>query len=392
MFLEDKRLQTLFINASICYIVIFFTGIIAAKKIKVSKKWIKFSFLLFTLSLSIFAYYLNPPSNWDLSRHFYCLDSIRNSGTSLSEFLFHNKSSIGGKEFTSFVSFNLVRYVIVKLFDSNHMLPCFCVFVDYLIISYIMVDWSSENAKNGKVKVTSFLLCFTFFPLIHAISGMRTALAATIMGLGIYLYLYKEKKIFIFIVPSIIAVTIHPVMLIAVPFVFLARFKLGVKGLIIVFAVSLLVERGATYLLSSKYSYFARIAYLYKRYTSGDQYRGERFSLFGVIIIILVLIVIFFIMRKKYEEQYWSKTHSLLYSFLMYYIFFILGNLGNYDMILRPSYLLGVFAPVLSSLVTNTEEWYWANTKYLLHLAQLAICTVCIYVCYRYMQQFMQGY
>lgn len=385
-------MQTFFMGISIFYITVFIIDNIALKRIRISKKWIMLSFVLFSLSLSILTYYLNPPLNWDLSRHFYCLDNIRNSGLSLNEFLFHNKLAIGGKEFTSFVFFNLIRYVIVKLFDNNQMLPCFCVFVDYLIVGYIMVDWSHENAKNGKVKFTSLLLCFTFLPLIHAASGMRTALAATIMGLGIYLYLYKRKKIFVFIVSSIIAVTIHPVMLIAVPFVFFARFETGVKGLVMVFVVSFLIERSAIYLVSSKYSYLARVAYLYKRYTSADQYRGGRYSLFGVLIIICMLIVIFFIMRKKYEEQYWNKKHTLLYSFLIYYIFFILGNIGNYDMVLRPSYLLGVFAPILSSLVTNTEEWHCVNSKYLLHLAQFVICSVCIYVCYRHTQQFMKGY
>lgn len=379
-------------NVSVCYIIIFIINIVVTKRIKISKKQVSISFFLFSMALTILTYYIKPPLNWDLRRHFYCLDSIRNSGISFGKFLFHNEFAVGGKEFTSLFSFNLIRYLIIKLFHNNQMLPCFCVFVDYLIISYIMIDWSYENVKNRKVRFISLLLCFTFLPLVHAASGMRTALASTIMGLGIYLYLYKSKKIFVFIVFSIIAVTIHPVMLMAVPFVFLARFETGIKGMIIVLAASLLIERLATYLASSRYRYLARAAYLYKRYTSSDQYRGGRYSLLGVLCILFVIIMIFFIMKKKYEERYWNKNHTLIYSFLMYYIFFILGNIGNYDMVLRPSYLLGVFAPALSSLITNTEEWRCANSKYPLILAQLVIYIVCIYVCYRHALQFMQGY
>lgn len=386
-------MQSLLIPASVSYIVIFIIGVIVVNKVKMTKKAIIFSFIIFSLSLSILAYYLIPPLSWDLGRHFYYLDNIRNSNISLSDFLFRNRSAIGGSAYTSLVAFNCIRYLLVRVFDNNHMLPGLCILVDYLIISYIMVDWSSENAKSGKVKFTSLLLCFSFLPLVYAVSGIRTALAASIMGLGIYLYLYKGKSIVIFIFSVIIAVTIHPVMLIAVLFVFLARFEIGNRGMVIVFFVSLTIERIATYLSSSKYSYLARVALLYKRYTSTEQYReGGRMPLAVDIILICILLGVYFIMRKKLEKQFWNKNHTNLYSFLMYYMCFIIGNIGNYDMILRPAYLLGVFAPVLASLITNTEEWYCLNNKLILYPAKFIVVAVCIYGCYRYTILFMQGY
>lgn len=382
-------MQNLFVSASVFYLLIFMIAIIVPTKIKLSKGLTVLSFVVFSLSISVLVYYLQPPLNWDLTRHFSCLDSIRNSGISFGQFLFENKFAVGGSEFTSYVAFNVIRYLVIKISDNNSILPWLCVLIDYLIVSYIIIDWSKEN--NSKVKFSSFLLCFTFLPLVYAASGIRTALAAAIIGLGIYLYLYKEKKAVVFVILAIIAVTIHPVMLIAAPFVFLARYETGIKGYVIVFVVSISIDSLATLFLTSKFSYLARIAYLYKRYTSDDQFRGGRYCLFGDIFLICALLVIYLMKKKRCDKSNYRNKDAALYSFLIFYMCYILGNIGNYDMVLRPAYLLGVFAPVLVSLYANTGGHDF-NHKFILNIVKLSIYGVCLYVCYRHTEVFVQGY
>lgn len=48
---------------------------------------------------------------------------------------------------------------------------------------------------------------------------------------------------------------------------------------------------------------------------------------------------------------------KIIYNFLAIYMIYILGNIGNYDMVLRPAYLLGVLAPVLGSFLSDKNIW-----------------------------------
>ncbi len=376
---------------SVLYIFIFLTCVFLSKWIRVSQGTICCSFILFSLTLSILAYYVIPPYGWDLRRHFDLLEGIRNSHLSLKEFLFQTRTNIGGSAYTSLVAFNFIRYFIARLTDNNHMLPWLCVLADYLIISYIATDWVLENTEDGKVDFFSLMLCFSFYPFVHAVSGMRTALSVAIMGLGIYRYLYKRKGICGFIVLAVIAVTIHQVALIAVPFVFLARFRIGVRGIMFVFLASVLLERMTAFFSASGFRYLVRIAWLYNRYTSDNQYRAGRYNLYGDIILMCIMVIIYLLLQKDGDTIFLSQKHNEIYSFLIYYMCFVLGNIGNYDLVLRPSYLLGVFAPVLSFLIRKAEAKYVWNDKYLLGFLKIIMYGICMFVCYRHTEILVNG-
>ena len=73
---------------SVIYIILFMGIILFSAKIKLSKKDFKILFAFFILALSILAFCINPPIEWDLSRHFRFLDQIRNSNLNMLEFIF----------------------------------------------------------------------------------------------------------------------------------------------------------------------------------------------------------------------------------------------------------------------------------------------------------------
>ena len=338
---------------AIGYILFFLLGVLISKRIKMSDGFIKGAFVLFSFSIALIVFYIEPLSNWDLTRHLKLMDQIRRSEISFFEFIFNNKYNIGGKEYIAYYSFNILRYILAKISDNSHILPFVCVLIDYCIVSYIMVDWSKENNRNGKVNIGVLLLCFAFLPLVHAVSGMRTALAATIISLGIYMYLYKAKTIWILVILALIAATIHPVSLVTLPFVFFARFEMRLKGIVCVVVLSLLLEKIVSWFSESSIFYFMRMAQLYNKYTSSNQYRGGNRYLYITLFVISLFLVLYIVKHFLKKKEILRKKSNAIYFFLIYYMCYILGNIGNYDMVLRPAYVLGVFAPVLATMLND---------------------------------------
>lgn len=348
-------------NMAKAYVVIFMSGTVLTiflfKKFNLSKKQFVFLWCLFILSLSIMAYNMNPPVGWDINSHFAYLNQIRGSGISLFDFLFKNDSYVGGGSYANLVTFNIMRYIIVKISDNNFLLPAVCVVIDYSILGYIIIDWSEQNNGNYKFSIFTLLLNFSFTPYIHAISGMRNVLSASIIGLAAYLYLYKKKNVILLIVLTLAAVTVHPAAIITVPFIFLAKLKIGSIGFAAVYIISALAKPVAQRLSYSKTDFLALIGQKYLTYTAETQYRSSRISLYGILIITAVFLLIYFLLYRRFNMLDKHSDKKTLYNFLAIYMVYIWGNIGNYDMILRPAYVLGVLAPALSSFLSDKSIW-----------------------------------
>lgn len=343
------------------YVVVFISSTVLTtfllKKFNFYKKQFIFFWGFFVLALSIMAYNMNPPVGWDINSHFTYLNQIKGSGISLFDFLFKNDSYVGGGQYSSLVAFNIVRYIVVKISDNNFLLPAICVVIDYSILGYIIIDWSEQNNGDNKLSIFTLLLNFSFTPYIHAISGMRNILSASIIGLAAYLYLYKKKNIILLIVLTLAAVTVHPAAIITVPFIFLARLNIGSIGFAAVFIISALAKPVAQRLSYSKTAFFALIGRKYLTYTAETQYRASRAPLYGVLIITVVFLLIYFLLYRRFNMLDKQSDKKTIYNFLAIYMVYIWGNIGNYDMILRPAYVLGVLAPVLSSFLSDEQIW-----------------------------------
>lgn len=341
------------------YVVVFITFTILhtflIKRINFSKKQFVLFWAIFVLSLSVMAYNMKPQIGWDINSHFAEVNQIRGSGLSFFNFLFKNNNSIGG--YTSLLTFNIMRYIVAKISQNNFLLPAICVVIDYSILGYIVMDWSSHNIGNYKISIFTLLLNLAFTPYIHAISGMRNILSAYIMGLAVYLYLYKKKHIVLLIILIFAAATIHPAAIITVPFIFLAKMNIGSIGFVAVFIISALAEPLARRLSQSQISYLALIGRKYIIYTAENQYRASRTPLYGVLIVTAVFLLIYFILYRRFNKIDQKSDKKNLYNFLAIYMVYIWGNIGNYDMVLRPAYVVGVLAPVLNSFLSDEQIW-----------------------------------
>lgn len=349
------------------YVVVFLSSTVLTtfflKKFNFSKKQFIFFWGFFVLALSVIAYNMNPPLDWDIHSHFAYLNQIRGSEISLFNFLFRNDGSTGGGLYTSLITFNIIRYVIVRISDNNFLFPAICVVIDYSILGYIIIDWSSQNTGECKLSIFTLILNFAFTPYIHAISGMRNIFSACIIGLAAYLYLYKKKHLILLVFLIFIAVTVHPAAIITVPFIFLAKINIGSIGFVAVFIISASAEPVAQRLSQSKTSYFALIGKKYLIYTSETQHRASRTPLYGVLVVTAVFLIIYFLLYRRFNVLDKHSNKKTLYNFLAIYMVYIWGNIGNYDMILRPAYVVGVLSPVLCSFLSDKQIWMHKGLK-----------------------------
>lgn len=301
---------------------------------------------------------MNPGLNWDILRHFEYMNQIRGLDISLFNFLFNNSNSIGSDLYRFLLSFNVLRYCIANIFEDNYFLPAIFTLINYSILGYIIVDWSSNNYENYKVDAFTMLLSFHFLSFSSIASGLRNALAASIMGLAIYLYLYKSKNIIIFIVLAFIAVTIHPVLLIVIPFVFLSNLNIAAVGYIAVFIISAALMPIAQLFMTSNISFLNFIGRSYYMYTVESTTYSVKVSIYSriiTVILIAIFLIVYFFFNKKTKVLEKGLSSKKMYKFFAIYMMYVLGNIDYAEMFSRPLFLFGSLAPVLSSFYIDEK-------------------------------------
>ena len=177
--------------------------------------------VLFSISIAAIAAVWDPAPEYDSYRHFQLLDEIRNSHLSFIGFLF-NKAEVGG--FPELFCFNVIRYVYVCLFTGNKGFVFLCTLFDYLVFTYIFSKYNKSNSYSFECIVATLFFVFGFMPYLMVVSGIRNALATAIISLAIFRRLYEKKPLLEFLILGIIAITIHPVVIIPFAFVFVYRF------------------------------------------------------------------------------------------------------------------------------------------------------------------------
>lgn len=333
-------------------ILSFFIG-----KISLRKKTFFVLWLVFVCSLSIMAYNVKPLQTWDIVRYGVAFDQIRSSGITFFDFVFKNVSSVGNASYTNLISFNILRYFAVHISDNNYFLTSVFIFIDYCIFGYIVIDWSTENESGYKFGILTLLLNFSLLPLYGNVSGMRHPFASCIMGLAVYLYIYKKRSLWLFLFLSFIAITIHPAAIITIPFVFLAKMEMGVVGFVVVLVIPIVMNPLAKYIANSSYYFIAFLGKKYLTYTADEQYRGPRTYLYFTIIICIMFLLIYFLFYRRCNSQNNNVEKKTIYNFVAIYMMYILGNIGNYDMVIRPARVFAVLVPVLISFFTDKKIW-----------------------------------
>ena len=301
----------------------------------------------------ILALNATPPQDWDLYRHYLYLDEIKRSGISLWDFLFNNGSGIGNPDYKYMLSFNILRWFFSKS-GYYSLLPAIVIGIDYSIVSYIIMDHAKYEI--GNIKVLSILLCFTLMPFLFTLSGLRNGIAACIEALAVYLYLYKNKRSHILILLSFIAITFHYAAFLAVPFAIISKRRFSYTWSVIILFSSLILNILANKMIGWDNDLLNNIAGIYLSYSSATQFWGSNTVLYGVLTIIFLVVIRLFNIKNKRHSIINTDNSLFLSNFIVYYSLFIIANLGNYDMVLRPAYILGAMSPVIVSYVTPPHK------------------------------------
>ena len=341
---------------------------IRRKKAVISLTQLGYYLIIIIAVLRAMQFHVNSGDNMDLARHFYMMQLVKRSGYSFFEYVF-----LHGDAFTSNITlkfnyaFNAIVYLISNYTTNYYIISWVFVFIDYAIIAYIGIDWwKSQGGRKGFMALYEILICFSLLPFFQAVSGLRTAIAACIMGLAIYLYIYKNKSFIYFAIATILAALFHPVFLTAVPFAIIAKKMERKKGLLISVIASVAVSSMANIFIRASNNFLHSIAYKYLQYTGESGYRGTRFCYYGVLVICLLTLAGYFyifFLRKSFGNHDQVKkaldtdgnSRLVIYDFVAYYMIFILSNFGAYEMVLRPAYLLGAIAPILTGLSCGVQ-------------------------------------
>ena len=349
-----------------------------SSRLKITNFQSKVMFALFAVALSAVAFNIKGHLGLDLDGHFRLMNNIRNADISFLEFIFFNKNSVGGTQYSQLLTFNLLRWFVANFFNDNRVLPWICVVIDYTIMGYIYIDWSETTIGKSNYSIVPLVVSFSFLPFIHCCSGMRNGLSACLLALGIYLYLYKKKKLLIFALLAFLAATVHPAAIITIPFVLIAKFNIGIWGYVGVLVLSVSAQYVARWMLLSGNLYLRIIGSKYYTYTSEYQYRASRAPLYTVILLILIFLFVYFIIHFKSNNDFAINNRNRIYNFFAVYMVYILGNIGNYDMVLRPAYVLGPLSPVLCSMILDKTIWlqnkFNARAQWIIRLACIGGC------------------
>lgn len=351
----------------------------------------KIIFGIFIISLSVIAYNISAPSNWDLGRNYLLLDVIRDSGLSFRQFVFGGAATYNADGDRTLIVYNIYRYIIVHIFKNNVWYQTITTIIVYLLAGYIIFDYKKDKKKKSSSIIIILLMSFTYLPFLYITSGVRNALAASITGVATYMYLYRKENILLFICEIIAAAMIHPSILVVVPFAFLAKMHMGRKGAILVIMFLTILKYIAVLLSKVNIRYLAGIGRSYLIYTGGNRYKGGRGHLYGIIIITAIFIMYFMIEYRKNNVGCLQKDKVAVEDFILYMMVYMIGNFQNYDLVLRPGYIVGMFAPFLVDQMIEKKPKNSFN-KALKVGSNMLIVLMCVYVNYKCMQIFLEAF
>lgn len=322
-------------------------SIIAEYSRQYSRKKIKWLFVFMIIALAGIGACVEPKETYDLFRHYEMIDRVRGSSYSLGSFLVEGYKSTDGNYKYTYV-YNIFVYIVAKCLP-NQSFPLITIAVTYSLFTYILFRELEGASLTNRNIIISCAIFSVLMPYLYVYSGIRNALAASIVSFGIY-RLYKDKKVVIFIECTVIAVLIHPAAAAIVPFILLSRIKPGIKGIIITLAAPSLLSLVMEYFrLQLGNDYLFRIAAKYYNYTMVRVDNQGKVFLYSTILILVILAVLALCLQRRQKKNY-----SLL-NLIIWYAMFSLGYVGSYEMMTRLPYSIAFLSPVIVNTLFNRK-------------------------------------
>ena len=339
-----------------------------------TKKCLAVGALLFVCSLAVFGAMVEPPVGFDLTRHYIELDIIRNSDFGVKSFVFHSDYITDGN-YKYMFAYNIYRYCIAKLFP-NAALQFFTIIIVYSILVYIILETFEGRTNRNRVVILSFFMCFAFLPYLYVYSGIRNALAASIVALALYLLFYKNLSWIVFFVIVFIAGTIHPVVIAAGPFAVISFIKPKGYYLLLIPIILSLEQMVLKAFKNSSISLLKMVGTKYYNYINVYNYDVGRAFTYAPCIICIVILVSAFIVLKN-----WDRGNINANNFIIWYIIFALCNINNQQVFMRLLYVLACFSPIIINNFFNKDDTNGSVTITL--ICPFIIISMGAYVCYK---------
>lgn len=163
--------------------------------------------LLFLVTIfSAIPFYLLPPIDWDLYRHYQEIDTFRIYGLSMA--------MEGVVDKPLFIK-NLIFY-LVSLSEHNALLPFISIFINYFVPFFISIKLSERYHIKSKYLIIVMIVQFFSIPFLSVISGVRSILSITIFVFFLYRELLDNKSRWTSWIIYFLLIYIHPIILLFV--------------------------------------------------------------------------------------------------------------------------------------------------------------------------------
>lgn len=306
--------------------------------------------LLFTMSMSVFAYAFEPARGADLYRLQQYANSLRFSGDSFFQALFNAEGTLVGTSTAGMISFNLLCMVVRWLGDV-HWLSTLSVLISMGVLTSLVVDFAISEGYSSRAIGWGIFLTFIGLQLQYVFSGVRNAMAVSYTLLGLYLLLYKNRR---WIFPGILfllAVTMHPIVLIIVPPVLLAKCKrqtaLRLAALLAIPCIYMLAQLLVNVPVGFIQYAVSRIAFF-----EDTGYQFDRPEMIADILIFIATALAYWYLGRTGKIDMQGKFGIFYKNAYMLLGFIMLGCVVKRDFILRIGYIMGIASvPLVSKML-----------------------------------------
>lgn len=317
--------------------------------------------IILVIAMAIFGCSINPPSHgWDLYRHYQYLDALRAANYDFADYMFNYNNLLGGGTRSGLYGFKLIFFIMSK-FNNDRILPFFTLTIVYGIWSYITQDWLKKNNKP-ELLAPSLMLCLATMPYVYVNTGIRNGLAASLVALALYQEFEKKRSPIVTALILVFSCTIHNAVIIVIPCWLLAHFAVKLKTVFLIAIGLALLKPVAQFVYAQSIPGISQAANLYLVYIRSDAYFFSYGYLVVDIVFLLLIVYSFYYANKRYDGN--------LYKFIFIYAIVIAAQIGHYDLILRPMYVLAMLSGVT---VYNLYSFFHTKTGSIL-MSTLIFC------------------
>lgn len=352
------------------FILILFVG--SFKNIRLTRNFYLLS-TIFALCIGIWGFCLEPSVRLDLYRLQNYVLSMQFEGGSFFRKILGANGILGSGSGEGMIGWNLLCFIVYGMGDIR-WLSAIGSFLTIFNVMYVLVDYSRLEVRSSKVLGISMLLAFMGLPIQYILSGIRNALAVSMVLLSLYLIFYKKTPYIFSIILILLAATIHPACLFAIIPSFFVKSKkqivwrmVGLFTMPLIFAIAKALKSVSMPFISvviNRVLFYTNIEYQYDR--------PEMIA--NIVVFISIGFVYWYHKRKGYiEEKSNLKTYYMNYYLLLGSI--MIGCSVHRDFTLRVGYIMGMVAfPALSKILLCNHD---NRAVTYMNLALILILLVC---------------